>query len=292
MKKFIIIIPYFGTLPPTFPFWLQSAKDNPDVDFLLVTDQEVEGCSNIHVMKQSLDALRERFCKALGMEVSLPKPYKLCDFKPAYGYVFADEIQGYDFWGFGDVDLVYGRIRDFITDAVLDRYDMISGWGHLTLYRNNEFCNTFFMQRHENCHYYKDVYTTPENRLFDEYYRGCSEAWEAFYPDRVYHCESSFDDVRIQSKCRHFKSEFAQERKCLTFMYKDRNLYRIYYDKNYRRHVEPTLYAHFQKRYNWKIKTDDCSDYIIYPDVFRKPFRFMQSIMLTWFGRSRTAHLI
>ena len=292
MSSILIFIPYFGTLPEVFPFWYNSALNNPDVDFLFITDCDIKEAPNIKVRKSTLEKEKERFEKALGMEICLPNAYKLCDFKAAYGFIYADEREGYDFWGFGDIDLVYGMIRDYFTEDVLARYDMISGWGHLTLYRNCEFCNTFFMRHHEGFLTFEEAFSKPENCCFDEYFGGCSTAWDTFYPERVFHCESSIDDIRIQSRCSHFRCEFNQERNCMTFMYKDRNLYRIYYDSKYRRHVEPTLYAHFQKRHNWTIKTEDYSCYIIYPDVFRKPFRFLQRIKLTWLGRSRTAHLI
>ena len=291
MKKILIIIPYFGNLPETFPFWYQSAKDNQDVDFLFITDQEVGESSNFHVMKTSFKDLKARFEEALGMEVNMPSPYKLCDFKPVYGYVYSKELEGYDFWGFGDIDLVYGRIRHFFTDDVLDNYDMISGWGHLTLLRNCDFCNTFFMQRHGKFLYWKDAFSRPEYSGFDEYFGGCSEVWDALYPDKVYHCESSLDDITIPACCRHFRSVFVQGRYCLTFIYEDRNLYRIYIDRHLRRHKEPTLYAHFQKRHGWKIDIDDCSRYIIYPNVFRRPFRFLQNLKLTILGSSKTTKL-
>jgi hypothetical protein len=29
-----------------------------------------------------------------------------------------DYLKGYDFWGFGDLDLVYGDIRAFLTERV------------------------------------------------------------------------------------------------------------------------------------------------------------------------------
>lgn len=292
MKSILVIIPYFGKLPATFPFWYNSALENRDVDFLFITDLDVKEASNIRVLNIGFEEMGRRISDSIDTEICLRHPYKLCDFKPTYGYVFADEVKGYDFWGFGDIDLVYGRIRDFFTDDVLSRYDVISGWGHLTLYRNCGFCNTFFMRRNEGFLYYKDCFDKPGYIGFDEYpLNGCSAAWNAVFPEKLYHCESFMDDVRIQSACAHFRSEFSPFRHCLTFIYENGNLYRIYYDSKYRRHKEPTLYAHFQKRYNWAIDVDDYSRYIIYPDVFRKPFRHFLYTRLMFLGSSKTARL-
>jgi len=291
MKSILIIIPYFGKLPELFQFWYHSALNNPDVDFILFTDQNVEPKDNIRVVKTSFEDIKSRFSEALGMDLALTSPYKLCDFRPAYGYIFAEELKGYDFWGFCDVDLVFGRIRNFITGDILDNYDMISCWGHLTLYRNCDFCNTLFMSHHEGYLYYKDVFSNPDNMVFDEIWSGTAAVMRDFHGDRQYRCEGLFDDIVVPTEIRHFKSSYSWDRNCLTFIYKDNALYRVYFDKWYRRYVEPTMYAHFQKRHGWIIDTDDYSDYIIYPDVFRRPFRFLQGVKLTWLGRSKTAHL-
>lgn len=137
--RIAIIIPYFGSLPPYFPIWLESAKANPDVDFLFYTDQDIQiNAPNFRVTKTTLEALRQRFSQKLGRPVSLPYPYKLCDYKPVYGLFFEDELRGYDFWGHCDIDLVFGRIRHFLTDDVLSRYERVYAFGPLSVYRNNE----------------------------------------------------------------------------------------------------------------------------------------------------------
>ena len=40
--------------------------------------------------------------------MTIEDAYKLTDFKPAYGEIFQDYIIQYDFWGFTDIDLIYG----------------------------------------------------------------------------------------------------------------------------------------------------------------------------------------
>ena len=41
MKKICILIPYFGSFPKTFEYWLLSASKNPSIDFFIFTDQEI-----------------------------------------------------------------------------------------------------------------------------------------------------------------------------------------------------------------------------------------------------------
>ena len=38
------------------------------------------------------------------------KAYKLCGCKPFYGVIHKEELRGYDYWGFGDIDLIYGDL--------------------------------------------------------------------------------------------------------------------------------------------------------------------------------------
>lgn len=67
---------------------------------------------------------------------------KLCDIKPMYGHVFEDYLQSYEFWGFGDIDLVYGDLRKLLTKAEVAGADVIScrrAWlsGSLCILRNS-----------------------------------------------------------------------------------------------------------------------------------------------------------
>ena len=66
MSSILIFIPYFGTLPEVFPFWYNSALNNPDVDFLFITDCDIKEAPNIKVRKSTLEKEKERFEKELG----------------------------------------------------------------------------------------------------------------------------------------------------------------------------------------------------------------------------------
>ena len=78
-----------------------------------------------------------RFEKKLGFPVALNSPYKLCDFKPSDGEVFEDYLNDYDYWGHCDVDLIWGDIRKFVTDELLEKYVRIFSRGHCSIYRNS-----------------------------------------------------------------------------------------------------------------------------------------------------------
>lgn len=105
----------------------------------------------------------------LKLKVNIDYPYKLCDIKPAYGFIFSDIIKGYDFWGHGDIDVVYGDIRSFMTKEILQNYDIISSrhdyiTGTFCLFRNSKEMNTLFKKSKD----YKMVFSDNTHYCFDE----------------------------------------------------------------------------------------------------------------------------
>lgn len=172
MKTIGIIIPYFGKLPPFFQLWLQTAKSNSTIDFHIFTDDDsVFSDENIFVHHIAWPDLQELVSKTFNFNIVLKQPYKLCDFRPAFGLIFSEYLRAYDFWGYCDVsDLLLGNLRSFLTEEVLDRYERCQYLGHISLYRNNERMNTLFMSQGKYPDLnYQDVFTTDDACYFDEY---------------------------------------------------------------------------------------------------------------------------
>lgn len=267
--KIIIIIPYFGCLPNYFEFWKKSALNNPGIDFWLITDNNIQPIDNIKVTQISFSNLKEYIQEKFDFKISLESPYKLCDYKGAYGYIFQNQISGYDFWGFGDIDLIYGQIKSFFNKDILRKYDIISGWGHLTLYRNTPKNNTIFKTQLNGYQYYRDVFQTKKNCAFDEYnHKGLGDLIKNTLPHLLY-SETPFDDVRVPRLDFNFFSEFHPEKSNnLIFEYDKGILYRLFINKQNEIVKEEILYAHFQKRNFLKVKTDNLDHYLIIPNKF------------------------
>ncbi|MBP1225089.1 DUF6625 family protein [Flavobacterium sp. 1355] len=182
MKKKInsiaILICWSGSYPWYFPYFIHSCKYNIDIDFYIITDNKetiLNKPSNVKIIDKSLEEIREEASKKLGFKVNIDYPYKLCDFKPAYGFIFSELIKGYDFWGQSDIDIIYGNIRDFLTDELLNTYDFISmrhdyTTGCFALYKNNDLMNNFFKRSKD----FKTVFTSPDHYCFDE----CNFVWD------------------------------------------------------------------------------------------------------------------
>lgn len=171
MKRICLIIPYFGKFPNYFQLWLNSVKYNPQIDFLIITDDETqyEYPTNVILKRDSFQNIRARIKEKYDFRVPLKSPYKLCDFKVAYGDIFEQELKGYDFWGYCDVDLIFGDIKKFVTDEILNIYDKINIHGHFSLYRNNEDMRYLYKKIYKDLINYKIAFSTNWIYHFDEY---------------------------------------------------------------------------------------------------------------------------
>lgn len=170
MKKCIIILPYFGKFNNYFNLFLKSCELNPDFNWLIFTDDKSEYNypANIRVEYMSFSEFREIVQKKFDFKIALETPYKLCDYRPAYGYIFQEYIKEYQFWGYCDCDLIFGKISDFISDDMLKNYDKLFTVGHFSILRNTAEVNTTFMNSINGMEYFKTVYSDNNNFAFDE----------------------------------------------------------------------------------------------------------------------------
>lgn len=162
-----------GKLPWYFEYFVHSCRYNPSVDFIIFSDDASypkEGLpSNVHLQFITLQHFSQLASSKLDFQVDVKSPYKLCDFKPAYGLLFGDLITDYDFWGHGDIDVILGNIRSFMTYDVLAHHDLISVrhdflTGYFQLFRNEEKMNTLFMRSKD----YQKVMQSDVHFCFDE----------------------------------------------------------------------------------------------------------------------------
>jgi hypothetical protein len=175
MYKIALVLAYFGRLPDYFDLWLTSAACNPTIDWLLFTDDETPFAypPNARVSYLSFEQMRRRARAVFPFDISLETPYKLCDFKPAYGEIFAVELAGYDFWGHCDPDMLWGNLRKFLPDGVLKGYDRIYDTGFFSLYPNEARRNALYRALSaEGCHDWRKVFASDKPFAFDEWSGG------------------------------------------------------------------------------------------------------------------------
>jgi hypothetical protein len=78
-------------------------------------------------------------------------PYALVEFKPTMGHIFQKILRHYEYWGYGDIDMILGRINKLASIEQVRRYDIVSVTfgdpyilylrGQLVLHRNHEVVN-------------------------------------------------------------------------------------------------------------------------------------------------------
>jgi hypothetical protein len=143
--KVCIVIVYFGKWPAWIEYYLKSCRTNKDFHWLIFSDCLPVAQPPLNVKTVALDKnqLESIVSEKLGIKYHLSRGYKLVDLKPAYGHIFAEWLRDYAFWGYADLDVIYGDISYWITPAVLDNYDIVTASdrllvGHFTILRNCE----------------------------------------------------------------------------------------------------------------------------------------------------------
>lgn len=172
MSKCTFIIPYYGHFPNYFQLFLNSCKNNPNFEWLIFTDDHTnyDWPANVHVHYETFAGMQARVRNAFPFHPELRAPYKLCDLKPMYGYLFSDYLKNTGFWGYCDCDLIFGDLDAYITDSMLENHDKIFLMGHCSLVRNTEEITTRFMQPLNGRLLYQDVLQSDRIFTFDESY--------------------------------------------------------------------------------------------------------------------------
>ncbi len=260
MKSIIFIIPYFGKLPNYFQQFLLSCKFNPTIDFLLLTDDKTEFDypNNFRVIYTTFESIQNIIKSKFDFEINISVPFKLCDYKPAYGEIFNDYFIGYDFWGHCDIDLIFGDIRGFYTEDVLKQYNKIGHLGHLTLYRNNESVNSLYKKKIANkmkeyIEPYRIAFSNPNNIAFDEWsfgtnYFRVNEIY-MYYKEPVYY-ENHYADLTPYTRpfIESYFDPYTQKRTSKSFFYYTWSNGKLYAHKFFSKEKSERLYVHFLKR--------------------------------------------
>lgn len=276
MKKAVFIIPYFGKLPYYFNIWAKTAEQNDDYDFWMITDDESVSVSaaNIKLIKMTFMQFVKKVQTKFDFPIGLSSPRKLCDFRPAYGYIFEEDIGEYPYWGYCDVDVILGDLRHMI--PIDKEYDKLFVHGHMTLIRNTPAMNRLFMRPVNGYESYRDILTDSENRIFDESSDGLNinliaqqEGVRTYFDDKIadinpysFLFKRSLYDYGCPTKKGR---QLRREKICRQiFLWEDGKLCRYAIDKDHKMVVEEMRYFHFQKR-NMEIDADgDCRSFLIF----------------------------
>jgi len=176
-----LVVCYFGKLPRYLDCFLRSCACNPDINWLIITDDPADYSlsPNVRLEQCSFADLAEKFSSKLGFKVNLIHPHLLCDYRPAYGELFSEYLESFDFWGHCDLDMVMGDLRKYLTEDILENYNKVLIRGHLCLYRNCDEANAYYKLTAPNVPDYRSVFKAGVNMQFDE--------WRGIYKILRYH---------------------------------------------------------------------------------------------------------
>jgi hypothetical protein len=127
LNKIILINLWFGEIPEYFKYHYETCMANKNVDFLFITDQKIELESvNYKVINIDLQFLKDRIKNTIGIDYEFSSNRNICQLKCAFGDIFKEEIKDYLYWGFHDIDTLFGDFNKFILPLLNDNYDIIS----------------------------------------------------------------------------------------------------------------------------------------------------------------------
>lgn len=179
-QSIAILIPFFGTWPEWIDFFIESCRSNRTIDWIIFTDSEPpeNRAANVRYIHISFAEYKGLLSEALGVQVGAERPYKLCDLRPALPLAHSDLVRGYDFVGFGDLDVIYGDLRSFYDEPLLGQFDLFSSHpdrvsGHFCLMRNREdVVNAFRRSRRWRKAFEIGEYVNFDERAFFNVFRG------------------------------------------------------------------------------------------------------------------------
>lgn len=252
--KIVVVCPYFGRLPENIEYTIKSMEYNTDFDWIIFTDNKElkrDAESNVSFINMSVEDLKKLIHDRIG--TILKNVYKLCDYKILYGKIFEEYITNYDFWGYCDLDMVFGNIQGFIKEKeLLDKYDKIFDLGHFSLIRNEKNINDLYMK----FEHYREILDSQYIYVLDESYNNHISINELLEDNnyKVYRDRESFFDIKFK-----FKNFYARNNMKNKFQYIEFKNGKMYL-KNLikQKHDKEIVYVHFQKR---KFEKYDREDY-------------------------------
>lgn len=270
-KRIAFIIVYMGKLPDFFYLWNGSLADcDNKIDFYIFTDDEDDYSTvdNVKIINISFEMVKCRMQKLFDFPIVLETAYKLCDYKVAYGEAFEDYLQEYDYWGFCDLDLIWGDITSFINDELLSPYDRIGFGGHLSIFRNDPKVNSYYRTL-PNLGYedYRLVYSSNDNFAYDEFGEHAGGGTSFIFIENGIPTNGITEFADMAPYMGSFIDNKNGRKKAKFVCHQENGKLIVQYSHGERKEI---LYAHFQKRKLSLFDTDiNRTYYITPPNVIR-----------------------
>lgn len=154
MSKILLIQLWIGEIPEYF--WSHyKTTENLNIDFLFITDRNIDIPSkNYKVIKTTKNNLKELIKNKLNVEIELLNNRNITILKPSLGHLFSEYLEGYDFFGYYDIDVLFGNVSKYVNEYI-EEYEVISFGnekfhnrisGPFTIMKNNETNRKLFLK--------------------------------------------------------------------------------------------------------------------------------------------------
>lgn len=281
MNRFAVVVPYFGEFKPSAALFLNSCNRNPEIDWYIYTDckvpENVVLGENIRWIETTLQDVHHLAETKLNRLVCLDRVYKLCDLKAFYGIIFQDDLAGYAYWGFGDVDVVYGRIVPYLERINYYAYDKINWMGHLCFVRNTPQCTQAVLHSVPGTIEAGEVLRREDNVGYDErdYNLKCRACGMKIYTGKwaadidIYYWRMRCVDLKtfhylLNTKdIRYAPKNYARQ----MFALIDGRVYRVYV-RHHAVHFEEFAYIHFRREVTIRLGNLNEDTFIFSRDGF------------------------
>ena len=136
-KNTILIQIWFGPIPDYFWYHYETTKNLMGFDFLFITDQldfKLDS-KNYRVMYLDKFSLENLLYVKTKHRIEIPNNKKICDLKASLGDLFYNDIKDYQYFGFYDIDTLFGDINK-INEYQLTNLKLMSDDARVLLVEN------------------------------------------------------------------------------------------------------------------------------------------------------------
>lgn len=297
MNKIAMVIPYIGKFPKFFDTTIYTCSKNTSIDWYIFTDQpfdEYKGkYKNVIFNEITLEKIKQKIETVSGKQhVKCDNPYKLCDYKPLYGEIFNDFISDYAYWGYCDLDTVFGDLDKFLKVPLEKEYDKIGNWGHFTLIRNTPEINHRYTlsitENGERLNLFEKMIKTNKVVHFDET-AGINRIYQEndfeSYNDRDLCGDILYENLDLYSNDKRF---VKAKRMC--FLWDNGKTYLVYSEQDKVRFNE-FGYIHLQKRkaFNKYItNSDNVEMFVIVTDGYHQINSTDEATLQYWMDKNHS----
>ena len=124
--KLTLIQLWLGNIPDYFLYHYETTKNLKDVEFLIFTDSNlIVDSPNYKIVRITKNEIENKVSSRLDYDYKISNIKKINDLKSCLGELFEDYLTDCDFFGFYDIDTLFGDFQKWITPH-MEEYDVIS----------------------------------------------------------------------------------------------------------------------------------------------------------------------